>query len=144
MLTIFNLINYLIGSPVNITILIMITIALYFYIIKTFWTNITDNIFYVIILVILMLIDLTTIYLIFSLPHECEYIIKSDKKTKKKIKKTNKLLEKNNIKKNNEDILDKNKIIPENKVILEENPKKIIKNDIEIYNDNKSVSLNTY
>ena len=129
MLTIFNLINYFIGSPVNITILIMITIALYFYIIRTFWTNITDNIFYVIILVILMLIDLTTIYLIFLSPHECEYI-----------KKTNKFLELKNKseKKINEEILEKDK------VIQEENPKKIIKNDIDIYNDDKSVSLSTY
>ena len=73
MLTIFNLINYLIGSPVNITILVMITIALYFYIISSFWSTISNNIFYVIILIILMLIDLTTIYLIFSSPHECDY-----------------------------------------------------------------------
>ncbi len=140
MLTIFNLINYLIGSPVNITILIMITIALYFFIIKTFWSNITDNIFYVIILVILMLIDLTTIYLIFSSPHECEYIKKSDKKTKKKIKKTNKLLEK----KNNEEKKINEEIQNKNKLLQEENPKKIVNNDIDIYNDNKSVSLNTY
>ena len=91
MLTIFNLINYLIGSPVNITILIMITIALYYYIIKTFWTNITDNVIYIIILIILMIIDLTTIYLIFSSPHECEYIKKYDKKNKKNIKKTKKI-----------------------------------------------------
>ena len=124
MLTIINLINYLIGSPVNITILIMITIALYFYIIKTFWTNITENIFYIIILVILMLIDLTTIYLIFSSLHECDY----NKKNKKNKNKTSKKIV---LKNNSEEPIIKEKLLINN-------------DNIDIYNDNKSVSLHTY
>jgi hypothetical protein len=127
MITIFNLINYLIGSPVNITILIMITIALYYYLISSFWNTITNNIFYVIILIILMLIDLTTIYLIFCSPHECDYLKTNKNKKTKKTKKTNKNL----VLKNKSEEPNKEKIIINN-------------DNIEIYNDNKSVSLHTY
>ena len=126
MLTIFNLINYFIGSPVNITILVMITIALYFYIISFYWNTISNNIIYVIILIVLMLIDLTTIYLIFSSPHECDYH-KKNKKNKNKNKTSKKIVLKNN---------------SEEPII---NEKLLINNDnIDIYNDNKSISLHTY
>jgi uncharacterized protein YpmS len=137
MLTIFNLINYLIGSPVNITILITITIALYYYLISSFWNTISNNIFYIIILIMLMLIDLTTIYLIFCSPHECDYI-KTNKTNKNK--KTNKT--KTN--KTNKNLVLKNKLEEPNKE--EPNKEKILINNdnIEIYNDNKSVSLHTY
>jgi hypothetical protein len=126
MLTIFNLINYLIGSPVNITILIAITIALYYYLITSFWNTISSNIFYVIILIMLMLIDLTTIYLIFCSPHECDYLKTNKNKKTKKTK-----INKNLVLKNKSEEPNKEKILINN-------------DNIEIYNDNKSVSLHTY
>jgi hypothetical protein len=77
----------------------------------------------------LMLIDLTTIYLIFCSPHDCDYLKPNkNKKTKTKTKT-----------KTNKDLVLKNKSEEPNK------EKIIINNDnIEIYNDNKSVSLHTY
>ena len=73
MLTIINLINYLSGSYVNNIVLIVITIAIYYYVISTFWEKISDNIIYIVILIMLLMIDLVTIYLIFSTPHDFDF-----------------------------------------------------------------------
>ncbi len=70
-----------------------------------------------------MLIDLITIYLIFCSPHDCDY----QKKNKKNKNKTSKKI----VLKNNSEEPIKEKILINN-------------DNIDIYNDNKSISLNTY
>ena len=82
MLTIINLINYLTGSYVNNIVLILITIVIYYFIISKYWSSIENNIIYIVILIMVMMIDIITIYLIFSAPHEFDFnkIIKRNKK----------------------------------------------------------------
>ncbi len=65
MFTIFNLLNYSIGKPINTFILILITIGIYFGLIKYYYDIIHDNSIYTISLLILMLIDIISIILIF-------------------------------------------------------------------------------
>jgi len=121
MLTIINLINYLTGSYVNNIVLILITIVIYYFTIINYWCHIENNIVYIGILIMLMMMDLITIYLIFSAHHDFDF---------NKIKKNKKKKDKTKIKKN----LESKKNLIEKK----EN------NSIEVYDENKSASLNTY
>jgi hypothetical protein len=62
-----NVINYLIGKPINIYILILITICIYIYIIKTWFDDLISgkNYVYLVVLIILMLLDVTSIFVFF-------------------------------------------------------------------------------
>jgi hypothetical protein len=125
MLTIINLINYLSGSYVNNIVLILITIVIYYFIISKYWSSIENNIIYIIILIMVLMIDIVTIYLIFSEPHKFDFNKINRNKNKKDKKKKNKT---------------------NNNLVLKNNLDKI-KNDnnsIEVYDENKSVSLNTF
>ena len=64
MLTILNIINYLIGRPLSSTMLITVSIAIYAVIITTFWDSLVDNTMYLIILLILLILDIATIIVI--------------------------------------------------------------------------------
>jgi hypothetical protein len=122
MLTIINLINYFTGSYVNNIVLILVTIVIYYFIISKYWNSIENNIAYIVILIMLLMIDIVTIYLIFSEPHKFDF---------------NKIIKKNKVKK----VKNKNKKNLESKKILIEKKEN---NSIEVYDENKSVSLNTY
>lgn len=65
MFTILNLLNYSLGKPINTLILILITIGIYFGLIKYYYDIIHDNSIYTISLLILMLIDIISIILIY-------------------------------------------------------------------------------
>ncbi len=65
MFTILNLLNYSLGKPINTLILILITIGIYFGLIKYYYDIIHDNSIYTITLLILMLIDIISIILIY-------------------------------------------------------------------------------
>ncbi len=65
MFTIFNLLNYVAGKPVNVYVLIALTVGVYFYLIKYHFDTIYDNYIYTIILVILLILDLISIILLF-------------------------------------------------------------------------------
>jgi hypothetical protein len=66
MLTIINIINYLTGKHVSKYILILITIAIYYILIKNFWNKIYNNKIFLCLFILLLIIDITTIYIIFS------------------------------------------------------------------------------
>jgi len=65
MFTILNLLNYAVGKPVNVFILITITIVVYFYLIKYYWDTIYNSYVYTSILLILLILDIITIVLVF-------------------------------------------------------------------------------
>ena len=65
MLTFINVINYLTGKHVSKYILILITIAIYYILIKNYWNNIYNNKIYLSLFILLLIIDITTIYIIF-------------------------------------------------------------------------------
>jgi hypothetical protein len=65
MLTFINVINYLTGKYVSKYILILITIAIYYILIKNYWNNIYNNKIYLSLFILLLIIDITTIYIIF-------------------------------------------------------------------------------
>jgi low affinity Fe/Cu permease len=91
MLTILNVINYLVGKPLSMYVLILATIVVYYWVLSNYWETCYNNKIYLIIITILLLIDITMIIIIFTISHN--YIpdlnIK-DKKHKKKSKKNNK------------------------------------------------------
>jgi hypothetical protein len=65
MLTFINVINYLTGKYVSKYILILITIAIYYILIKNYWNKIYNNKIYLALFILLLIIDITTIYIIF-------------------------------------------------------------------------------
>ena len=65
MFTVLNLLNYSIGKPINTFILILITMGIYFGLIKYYYDIIHDNTIYTITLLILMLIDIISVILIY-------------------------------------------------------------------------------
>lgn len=135
MFTILNIINYFTGKYIPFTILVLITIGIYYYIITSCSDSIFSNDYYVILLLILMLIDITSLIVIFIygdflnfdsnsndvISYKKDKKDKKDKKNKKdkkdeKDKKDKKLLienkfEVNNNTTNNVDNLEKNKEI---------------------------------
>lgn len=140
MLTLLNIINYYFGKPLPFYVLILITIAVYYYTISNYWDNIISNKIYLVVNIILLLIDITAIIMIFTVYHEkydngIDLISNNVKKHKKK--KHNK-----NIKNNNDNNIltnienDKNKLVNENP--------KIEKSVLSLYEQEKDVSLNTY
>ena len=61
MFTILNIINYFTGKYVPQIILVLITISVYSYIFYNYFNNLFDgSIIYILILLIVMLIDITT------------------------------------------------------------------------------------
>ena len=65
MLTFINIINYLTGKHVPKYILILITIAIYYILIKNYWNKIYNNKILLCLFILLLIIDITTIYIIF-------------------------------------------------------------------------------
>ena len=70
MLTLFNIINYFFGKPLPFYVLILLTIAIYYYIISNYWDGIIANKLYLSINIILLLIDITAIIMIFTVYNE--------------------------------------------------------------------------
>jgi len=65
MFTIFNIINYMTGQYIPLSLLILITIGIYYYIIAYCFENVFSNNYYLISLLILMLLDITSLIVIF-------------------------------------------------------------------------------
>ena len=61
MLTILNVINYLIGRPLSSTMLITLAITIYLLIIITLWEYIIKDTMYLAIIVILLILDIASI-----------------------------------------------------------------------------------
>jgi hypothetical protein len=145
MLTILNIINYLVGKPLSLYVLILATIIVYYYVLSNYWETCYNNKIYLIIITILLLIDITMIIIIFTISHDYDnetinsdekIIIKKSKKNKNKKKKEKIQLED-----------EKNKVIPlETNIVVntitQVNPDN--KSIISLYNPEADVSLKTY
>jgi hypothetical protein len=144
MLTILNIINYLVGKPLSLYLLILATILLYYYILSNYWKTFYNNKVYLTIVTILLLMDITMIIILFSISHNCE-----NEKTISEIKKIKKKKSKKDKKKIElKDELSKNKS-PEKEILLNDIPQdeydnKSKKSIISLYNADKEVSLKTY
>jgi hypothetical protein len=148
MLTLFNIINYFLGKPLPFYVLVLLTVAIYYYVISTYWDVIVSNKIFLIVNIILLLIDITAIIMIFTIFHDNSNtdteteIIKKDKKKKHKKNKKNNQIDNDKIIK----IEDKNKDISNAKLI--ENNQNLEKKSetsiLSLYEPEKDVSLNTY
>lgn len=152
MFTIFNLLNYFLGKPINTFILILLTIGIYFGLIKYYYDVIHDNTIYTITLLILMLIDIISIILIFfyfsdtssnliqvQSKNEKPSII-LDTKEKTKSKKDRKKEVKNSDHDKNKSTNNKEENLPTQTFITSGNDKEIIS----LFDANKDVSIVTY
>jgi hypothetical protein len=148
MLTLFNIINYFLGKPLPFYVLVLLTVAIYYYVISTYWDVIVSNKIFLIVNIILLLIDITAIIMIFTIFHDNSNtdteteIIKKDKKKKHKKNKKNNQIDNDKI----IEIEDKNKDISNAKLI--ENNQNLEKKSetsiLSLYEPEKDVSLNTY
>lgn len=139
MFTIFNIINYMTGKYIPLSLLILITIGIYYYIIGYCFENVFSNNYYLISLLILMLLDITSLIIIFiygdfSGSTDSEHS-NSDKNNKKQ--KRNKKDKKD--KKDNKDKKDKKNQI-DNKNVTDCGPQCMIKNTN--INDDKNQNPN--
>ena len=66
LITVFNTINYLIGKPLPLYIVVGIIIMLYVWIIFTYLNTILNNYTLITSMIILLILDITCIYIIFS------------------------------------------------------------------------------
>lgn len=144
MLTILNIINYLVGKPLSLYLLILATILVYYYILSNYWETFYNNKLYLIIVTILLLMDITMIIILFTISHNCENEITNSEIKKIKKKKSKKNQKKIELK--NE--LPKNKS-PETEIFVKDIPQidpdnKSKKSIISLYNADKEVSLKTY
>jgi hypothetical protein len=146
MLTILNIINYLIGKPLSLYVLILATIVVYYWVLSNYWETCYNNKLYLIIVTILLLIDITMIIIIFTISHDYD----SDKIDSEKKLIKNKKSKKD--KKKNKIITLENEPQAENvKIENIQNPDKVnpefkpdAKSLIEVYDPEAEVSLNTY
>lgn len=123
MLTLLNIINYLSGKPLPFYVLVLITIALYYYLITYHWESIVSNNIYLTINIILLIVDITALIIIFSISHNDTNEEKLEIKKSKKSKKSKKLI---NIEEKTPEIITQEKSI------------------LSLYDKDKEVSLNTY
>lgn len=151
MFTIFNVINYFTGKYIPLSLLVLITIGIYYYVITSWFDNIYSNDIYVYILLILMLIDITSLIVIFmygdfygtySSQNLNTNLNTNIKLKKNKKNKKNKNINKKNINKKEEiNILNKPKQILEDDKGINTNEDKEI---ISLYDNKKSGSINTF
>jgi hypothetical protein len=167
MFTILNIINYLSGKMLNEIILTAITVLLYFYLIKYHNEIVFDNQIYISIFILLMIIDITSILIVFNVFGKSTDVeicnIKKNKSIKDKSKKSkskknklkkiksetiiktysieNKLEDK--ILKENNNTNKKNNNVKEEKVSLTPNIKEN-KEIVSLYNLDNENTINTY
>lgn len=155
MFTILNILNYFSGRPLNVFVLITLTVIVYYFLINKYSDTIYNSTTYTIILLILLILDIVSIILIYfydrkiddnelnqnnvdpEIKNEIQLITVTEKKSKK-----------NKSKKNKDKLNDLN----EKKVIngLPDNKEKSYpldnanKDIISLYDINKDASLVTY
>ncbi len=146
MFTILNLLNYAASKPVNVYILITITVVVYFYLIKYYWDTIYESYLYTAILLILLILDIITIVLVFFYDRKIDEsnivsMVNSESNNaleEKKERKSKKSKSKKN-KENKEQTRDENPNIKKN-YVLGNNDKELIS----LFDINKDPSLVTY
>ena len=164
MFTILNIINYFTGKYVPPFLLILITISVYFYIIYN-WIDslINENIIYLILLLLIMLIDITSLVIIFTNDYYSNYDETNVNSNTKHIEIKKKLKQKksknSNTKNKNKDKAIKNNIdnninnnqnqnnnanINQNINNIELEKKSKISEIISLYDIGKDISLKTY
>jgi len=156
MFTILNILNYLSGKPLNVFVLITLTIVIYYFLINKYSDTIYNSTTYTIILLILLIIDIVSIILIYFYDRKIDNneleqnTIESKSEIKNEIQLvtlTEKKSKKDKSKKNKDKLNDSNeKVIngfPNNKeksYPLDNANKDIIS----LYDINKDASLVTY
>ena len=149
MFTILNITNYLLGKPLSIYLLVLATVFIYYYIITSFWDTLSENKGWLGSIILLMIIDITTIIIIFTdytsskvspsiiqpekeeKPAKSLKLDKKDKKDKKGKKEKNKLVN--------------NNLITKKQEIQQETPNnKENKSVISLYKPDAEVSLKTF
>ena len=143
MLTILNLINYFTGDNLSIYILIVATIVIYYFILTNYLQNIYDNKLYLSIFIMLMLIDITSIILIFYYrddgSSEESGIINNKEKRDRKDRKERRKERKD--KKGNSNLISSD--TNEAKVSDKEDSKKNF-NSIKVFNESPDETISTY
>jgi hypothetical protein len=153
MFTLLNIINYFSGKYVSTTMLILISIGIYYYIITNWYSDLLSNDYLITILLLLLLLDITSIIVIYAYSDLLESSNKNiditilndnndDNKNKKnKKQKTKKSHKKKyvNSGKNNTELIKNNNNIINDKSDNNEN-----KEIISLYDNNKPASIHTF
>jgi amino acid permease len=153
MFTILNILNYLLGKPVSVYVLILAIIAIYYYTISNCWTSIKENKFYLVTMIISMIIDISSIIIIFTIVHD--YVPESNNSSKKiKSLKKSKSAKKKDEKQNkltNDNLINGEKMSNQEKgyVVNAENAENAAndannKSIISVYDPDALASLHTY
>lgn len=153
MFTILNIINYFTGKYIPLSILILITIGIYYYIISFCSNEILHNDYYLGLLLIIMLMDITSLIVIFMygdfFDNNSSNMVPTKKlkknlKDKKKLKDKKNLKDKNDNNNNNDDKKKNNNgnFIVENKSDVNGLEKNI--EMISLYDNDKSASIYTF
>lgn len=135
MFTLLNILNYTAGKPLSIYVLILTTFVIYYWILSNYWNSMSENKLYVGTIIILLLIDITTIVIINTISHNYDSNLNHeivDKKVKRKKSKKSK--------KNKSD----KKIVEPNNETKEQLNDEKDKSLISLYNPEQEVSLKTY
>jgi len=145
MFTILNLLNYAAGKPVNVYILITITVVVYFYLIKYYWDTIYESYLYTAILLILLILDIITIVLVFFYDrkiNESNSFVNSESNIVSMVNsESNNALEEKEEKKERKGKKSKSKKNKENKEQTKDENPKIEKNYVLGNNDKELISL---
>lgn len=154
MFTILNILNYFSGRPLNVFVLITLTVIVYYFLINKYSDTIYNSTTYTIILLILLILDIVSIILIYFYDRKIEDNELNQNNINPEIKNEIQLVtiekksKKNKSKKNKDKLNDLN----EKKVIngLPDNKEKSYpldsanKDIISLYDVNKDPSLVTY
>ena len=152
MFTIANIINYFSGKYVPTTVLILITFFVYLYLIRNWFDYFMENQVYLIIVLFLMLLDITSLIVIltydFGIKSPNEQTLKSESSRKHKSKSKSKNNKKEKEKKSKKNIQPINVENIESKNDLHQNigeNQNMAKSEIiSLYEPDKDVSLCTY
>lgn len=148
MFTLLNILNYLSGRFINVYVVLVVTICIYFYILMYLSDTVYENNYLFVTLIILLLIDITTIIFIFGTYSNCEEPSKINLKNTLK----NKINYDNNIKQSNEKKSSKKK---SSKKRSSKKSNKLVNNEtnllqnkifdiISVYDNDKVISIETY
>ncbi|AYV80333.1 MAG: hypothetical protein Gaeavirus33_4 [Gaeavirus sp.] len=153
MFVLFNVLNYLAGKPLSIYILILITVLVYYYGVSGNW-DMQENRVATLIMLVLMIIDLTTIIIIFSSGDASDGVQEMDGKKKRDRKSKDKKKLDGVVKSSigvvssevvNDDkkiVVAEEQIVGDDENLKDENLSK--KSLIGTYNPNEMASLRTY
>ncbi len=144
MFTILNITNYLLGKPLSIYLLVLITVIIYYYIITSFWDTLSENKGWLGSIILLMIIDITTIIIIFT-DYTSSKVSTHTLESEKSAKSTKSTKSDKKDKKEKNKLLDNNLITNKKQEVKQESPNnKENKSIISLYKPDDEVSLKTF